>query len=159
MVMKFFIGVFMSIALLPQIAFAIVGGAEAASPKEQERNIVGAPLFVSTPAFGTGIGGVGIYLYDVDEDDEVSPKSAASLVGMYSNTDSYFAGFFTQAFFDEDTWRAAGGLVTGKINNEFDIEGYGDIRFATRLRAAVGAGPWGRRWRRATVPRSGSGDP
>ena len=128
---------------VPGLAFSMVsavdsGGGASTESDTAESNLIGAPLFISTPAFGNGLGAVGIYLYELDKTDEISPKSSVGLVGMYSNTDSFFTGLFNQSYLKEDTWRVSGALISGKINNQLDITGFGDVRFATRAKM-VGA--------------------
>lgn len=123
-------GVFAAEAETNQVALA----EEAEEPRS--RPWIAAPLVYSNPAFGNGFGGVGMYFFRPDPFDTVSPASMVSLVGLYSDTDSYFAGLFAKAFLKEDLWRVAGGGVNGKINNEFEIEGFNqNVEFTTLVNA------------------------
>lgn len=104
--------------------------------EDEERSWIAAPLVVMNPAFGNGGGAVGLYFFRPDPADTVSPESTAGLVGLYSDTDSYFAGLFAKAFLKEDLWRVAGGAVNGKINNEFEIAGFNQtVEFSTLVNA------------------------
>ena len=104
---------------------------------EEGRSWIAAPLVVMNPAFGNGGGAVGMYFFRPDPTDTVSPASTAGLVGLYSDTDSYFAGLFAKAFLKEDLWRVAGGAVNGRINNEFEISGFNQtVEFSTLVNAA-----------------------
>lgn len=133
--------------LLQHIALPLLAGCIAAhatgtnrvdgvEPEEEERSWVAAPLVVMNPAFGNGGGAVGLYFFRPDPADTVSPASTVGLVGLYSDTDSYFAGLFAKAFLKEDLWRVAGGAVNGKINNEFEIDGFNEtVEFSTLVNA------------------------
>jgi len=95
-----------------------------------------SPLFVMNPAFGNGLGAVGMYFFQPDANDSVSPASTVGISGLYSDTDSHFVGLFAKMFLKEDHWRVAGGLVNGKINNEFDIDGFNQtVEFASSVSA------------------------
>lgn len=97
---------------------------------------IAAPLFVANPAFGNGFGAVGMSFFRPDPADAVSPASTLGLVGLYSDTDSYFAGLFAKTFLKEDLWRVAGGAVNGRINNAFEIEGISQtVEFSTLVNA------------------------
>jgi hypothetical protein len=84
-----------------------VASSEEALPGEasakKEKNYVIAPLFLSNPNVGTGLGGTGIYFYSPSsEEDTVSPPSSVTLMGWYTNTDSYMLGLFNQSYYKED---------------------------------------------------------
>ena len=118
------------------------GAAEPADANEQaevsqEPPYVVAPMVVSNPAFGNGFGGTGIYFYRPDTTDEQSPTSAVSLIGLYSDTDSYFGGLFNQMYLQEDRWRILMGLLTGRINHDLDTPLLGNVEFETKIGLAL----------------------
>ena len=102
--------------------------------EESKRNWLVAPTITSNPAFGNGLGAIGMFFYNPNPADKVSPDSALAGVGLYSDTDSYFLGLFNRTYLKQDTWRVSGGLINGKINNEFSVPDINDtVRFATRI--------------------------
>ena len=106
---------------------------------EKPKQFVVAPMVTSNPAFGNGAGLVGIYFFRPDPEDTVSPASTVSVIGMYSDTESYLAGVFAQAFLDHDQLRATGGVVTGRINNEYNVTGFPEeIDFSNQLIGFLG---------------------
>jgi len=100
---------------------------------EPENPFVAAPMFVSNPAFGNGFGAAGMYFYRPQPDDKISPQSVVSLFGLYSDTDSYFAGLFNSMFLNEDQWRVKMGLVTGRINHDLDVPDFGNVEFESNI--------------------------
>ncbi|MDF7822706.1 BamA/TamA family outer membrane protein [Pontiellaceae bacterium B12227] len=128
------------ISLLALFFVSSVFGAETnqADEVETERGSpwLAAPLVVMNPAFGNGFGAVGLYFFKPDPTDTVSPASTLGLVGLYSDTDSHFAGLFSQIYLKEDLWRVAAGAINGKINNEFNVEGFSrTVEFSTKVNA------------------------
>jgi hypothetical protein len=104
--------------------------------EEDGRSFLVAPLVTANPAFGNGGGVVGMHFFKTDPSDTVSPASAITGVGMYSDTDSYFAGLFARSYLKQDTWRIAGGYANGRINNAFDIPTLGQtVEFSTYINA------------------------
>lgn len=75
------------------------------------------PLFSSDPKVGTAIGGMGGYLFKVDQ------KSTASIVGIggnYSDTNSFTLGVFLRSYWDADNKRLMAMVVDGKIRNDYE---------------------------------------
>ncbi|WP_455221361.1 hypothetical protein [Kaarinaea lacus] len=112
-----------------------------ATPKQ----FVAAPLIFSAPAFGNGLGVMAMYFYKPDAAGEKSPPSTVTMVGAYSDTDSYFLGIFNQNHLRDDHWRPKVGFANGRINNNFDIPVLGDVRFSTNINGVFGRLDW--RWR------------
>ena len=109
------------------------------------RQFVAAPLIFSSPAFGNGLGAMAMYFYKPDAAGEKSPPSTVTMVGAYSDTDSYFLGIFNQNHLRDDHWRPRVGYANGRINNNFDIPVLGDVRFSSDVNALFGRLDW--RWR------------
>jgi len=84
--------------------------------KEKESPWLFTPLLSSGPKLGTSLGAMGGYLYKFDKE---SPSSTFSLMGTYSNNDSYVSGAFAKMFFDHNKQRMIMGTIYGKINNEY----------------------------------------
>lgn len=124
--------------------------AEGAQPEKQSdtdesKKFVAAPLIFSAPAFGNGFGAMGLYFYKPKSAGDKSPPSTVTMVGAYSDTDSYFLGIFNQGHLYDDHWRPKFGYANGKINNNFDIPVLGDVKFSAEINALFGRLDW--RWR------------
>ncbi|MDF3129750.1 BamA/TamA family outer membrane protein [Kiritimatiellaeota bacterium B1221] len=100
-------------------------------PKEtkQKSSFVIAPAVASSPGFGNGFGAVGLYFFKPNAQDEISPPSTITAVGMYSDTDSYFAGTFGRFHLKEDHWRLIAGVPSGRVNSSLDLNGPENARF------------------------------
>ena len=107
--------------------------------KQKESPWVIAPTVSTNPAFGNGGGLVGMFFFDPNEaEGDSSPTSLVGAVGLYSDTDSHFAGLFTRTFWDDDSWRLSGGIVNGSIHHELDVESLGTrVDFTSRVNALV----------------------
>jgi outer membrane protein assembly factor BamA len=99
--------------------------------KKKERPWVLAPIVVNNPAFGFGLGLTGMYFFQLDESDTVSPPSRLFGTMMYSDTDSYFMALVPTFHLKEDQHRVEVKAAYGKVNNEFDDFVGGTARFAT----------------------------
>jgi len=117
-------------------------------PKSEDetdsKKFVAAPLIFSSPAFGNGLGAMGMYFYKPKAAGDESPPSTLTMVGAYSDTDSYFVGVFNQNHLRDDHWRPRVGFANGKINNNFDIPVLGDVKFSMEISAVFGRLDW--RW-------------
>jgi outer membrane protein assembly factor BamA len=109
---------------------------------EKAKQFVAAPLIFSSPAFGNGLGAMGLYFYKPESAGEKSPPSTVTMVGAYSDTDSYFVGVFNQNHLRNDHLRPKAGYANGRINNNFDIPTLGDVKFATNVNAIFGGLDW-----------------
>jgi len=71
---------------------------------------------------GFSIGAIPMAMYKLNREDTISPASISGLVGVYTTNKTWFAMFFQQLYFKEDTWRitSAGGL--GSYNFQFFID-------------------------------------
>ena len=77
-----------------------------------------------------GFGGMAMYMFRLNQSDDVSPPSLVGLGGLYSTNKSYIVGLGSQLFFAEDKYRVVGGLGTARINNDFEY----DFGFITPIR-------------------------
>ena len=109
-----------------------------AEKAKKESDFAVAPVFTSSPAFGNGLGAVGIYFLpgDREANGERLPTSTLTAVGMYSDTDSYFLGLFGTWFLNKDTRRVQAGLIDLRTRNRFDIPELGETRFDTNITGA-----------------------
>jgi len=108
---------------------------------QSSRTFVMVPLVNNSPAMETGFGGLGMYFFKFDNEDEKSPPSLAALYAVYSTNDSYIFTPFGRFFWNEDRNRASLGTGTLRINNNFtyDLEGE-DLRLIfSELRTFVTA--------------------
>lgn len=68
------------------------------------------------------IGVIPMYMYKLNKEDQVSPKSLSGLAAVYTTNNSYFISFFNRMFFNEDKWRLTVYGVTGDNNSQFFME-------------------------------------
>jgi len=137
-----------SIALFLVSNGFVRGEEDASTPEDKDSSFVVAPAISSSPGFGNGLGAVGLYFFNPDKDDEISPPSTLTAIGMYSDTDSYFTGFFGKVYLQEDTWRLTGGVPHGRVNSRLDIGTAEEARFENAFTVLVLdaqrkiSGPW-----------------
>jgi outer membrane protein assembly factor BamA len=112
--------------------------------KSNSRKFVAAPLIFSAPAFGNGLGAMGLYFYKPEAAGDESPPSTLTMVGAYSDTDSYFLGIFNQNHLRNDQWRPRIGIANGKINNNFEIPVLGNVKFSSEVNGLFSRLDW--RW-------------
>ncbi|MBN3581487.1 BamA/TamA family outer membrane protein [Algoriphagus aestuarii] len=75
------------------------------------------------------IGAIPMYMYKLNKEDLVSPKSLSGLAAVYTTNNSYFISFFNRMFFNEDKWRLTVYGVTGDNNSQFFMENEGVADF------------------------------
>lgn len=131
---------FMTIVLLAHAGAGLA--AEEAQGEKEEQKFVVAPMVTSSPSFGNGGGLLGMYFFDTDQDDVISPPSSLTAMGLYSDTDSYFMGLFNQIFMNEDHWRIRGAVVNGRVNNELNVDGIGLAEFTSEFSAIIIRSEW-----------------
>lgn len=105
------------ITLLLIAPFLCCMTALASTEEEKESPWLVTPTISSDPKLGTTLGGIAAYLHRFDENSE---QSMFGLFGTYSNTDSYVAGIFGELYFDSNKHKVVGGIVGGKIRNDYD---------------------------------------
>ena len=113
---------------------------------EKKGNWIAVPIPISNPTIGTGLQGALIYLHPREGEDV--PNITSGLVGMYTNTDSWFLGAFHDDNFVNDKYRLRifGGYgrfvldffgvgdITSDSSIEYDFEGsILDSKFLVRL--------------------------
>lgn len=108
---------------------------EAVKGPDKSRNYAAAPIVVSNPSIGSGVGATGMYFYDVGSDRDGQPRSSAQVVGAYTNTDSYFFGLLNSLHMRRDRVRSKAGLFHAKINNDYRDPLGGAARFSTGVLA------------------------
>ena len=96
---------------------------------EASKTFLVVPLITNSPVMDTGFGGLGMYFFKIDKEDEASPPSLASLYAIYSTNNSYIFTPFGRFFWNEDKNRASFGVGTIRINNDFTYDDQGnDLR-------------------------------
>ena len=100
-----------------------------------KKNYAFAPIVVSNPNIGNGIGATGMYFFDIGERQEGQPRSSAQLIGGYTNTDSYFAGLLASLHMRQDRIRSKAGVFNAKINSEYRDPLGGEANFSTEVLA------------------------
>ena len=99
-------------------------GAAAAPAKG---NWVPVPIPISNPTVGTGLQAVLMYLHPKTPGEESSPNATSGLVGLYTNTDSWFVGMFHDDSWANDRFRFSGFIGYGDLNLKY--YGVGDSPF------------------------------
>ncbi len=89
---------------------------------ESSRTFLPIPLIINNPTLETAFGGMGMYFFKFDKDDEKSPPSVANLLGLYSTNKSYVLIASSRLFWNEDKNRAT--IIAGpiRINHDFVYE-------------------------------------
>jgi hypothetical protein len=84
--------------------------------KERKTEFLAAPIPLSNPTLGSGLGLVGAMLFPLEKSDTVSPPSVAGVGGFYTSNKSYAFGGAMRAYIAEDHWRVLGGVALAKIH-------------------------------------------
>ena len=103
-----------------------------------KKNLAAAPIVVSNPNLGSGLGASGMYFFDIGDRQEDGPRSSIMALGAYTNTDSYFAGVLSNLHLHQDTIRGNFGIFHATVNNEYEIPWGGEASFTTEALAALG---------------------
>jgi hypothetical protein len=98
---------------------------EKASPKERRTEFIAAPIPISNPTIGSGLGVVGAVLFPINRGDRVSPSSIAGLGGFYTDSHSYTLGAGFRTYLAEDHWRLLLGAAAGKLHYDLSPPGTG----------------------------------
>jgi outer membrane protein assembly factor BamA len=85
-------------------------------PKERKTEVVAAPIPISNPTIGTGLGAVGALLFPLTRSDTISPPAVGGLGGFYTDSNSFGFGLAMRAYLAEDHWRALAGGAYGKFH-------------------------------------------
>ena len=129
---------FVSVLCAVLIFAAGTGRAGEAEGDDWKKNFAAAPIVISNPNIGSGIGATGMYFFDIGEHSEGLPRSSAHVVGAYTNTDSYFAGLLSSLHLRQDRIRSSLGVFYANINNEYRDPLGGEAKFSTGALAVLG---------------------
>jgi outer membrane protein assembly factor BamA len=103
-----------------------------------EKNYAFAPIVISNPNIGSGVGATGMYFFDIGQRADGVPRSNIQAFGAYTNTDSLLAGLLSNLHFKQDSIRSKLGLFNARINNDYRDPLGGEVKFATNVLAAYG---------------------
>ena len=87
--------------------------------KERRTDFIVAPIPMSNPTFGSGLGAVGAVLFPLNRSDKVTPLSVAGIGGFYTDSGSYALGLGIKAYLDQDNWRLLVGGAVGSLHYDF----------------------------------------
>lgn len=92
---------------------------------ESSKTFVAVPLINNSPAMKTGFGAMGMYFFKPNSNDQLSPLSLASFVGLYSTNRSYVFIPMAKLYWNENKNRSTFVTGTMRVNNnfEYDFEG------------------------------------
>ncbi|WP_319524525.1 BamA/TamA family outer membrane protein [uncultured Desulfosarcina sp.] len=117
---------------------ADANAAEEKNKDDRGKNFAVAPIVISNPNIGSGLGVAGMYFFDLGDWRKEDPRSSVQAIGAYTNTDSYFYGLLSSLYLNHDTIRGNFGIFRANINNEYDIPWGGEANFSTGALAALG---------------------
>ena len=83
------------------------------------------PIPVSNPTVGSGLQAVLMYLHPKKSD--ATHNATTGIVGMYTDTNSWFTGVFHDDYWKNDTIRFSGFIGTGEFNLDYYGVGEGSI--------------------------------
>lgn len=86
-----------------------------ADPLGENRFFV-MPIPIANPTIGTGLGGVAMYLFQAGEN---APPSSLSLMGFYTDSDSWATAVRTETYFKNDKYRLSGTVGYYDLNLKF----------------------------------------
>jgi hypothetical protein len=92
---------------------------------ENKGQWVPVPLIVSNPTVGTGLQAMLMYLHPKKSD--ATHNATSGIVGMYTDTNSWFTGIFHDDYWQNDTIRFSGFIGTGEFNLDYYGVGEGSI--------------------------------
>lgn len=116
----------------------VAGSAEATDTDDRGKNFAVAPIVISNPNIGSGLGAAGMYFFDLGDWREEDPRSSVQAIGAYTNTDSCFYGLLSSLYLNHDRIRGNFGMFRANINNEYDIPWGGEANFSTGALAVLG---------------------
>jgi hypothetical protein len=93
--------------------------------KKKRGTWVIAPIPVSSPAIGSGLVLVLGYVFNINEEDKLSPPSTVGAVGAYTNSGSRGALLGGRLYFNQNKYQTAFVVAKGRVN--FDFYGIGRI--------------------------------
>jgi len=79
-------------------------------------NWVAVPIPMSNPTIGTGLEAILMYLHPKRRGEETATNATSGLVGLYTNTDSWFVGGFHNNSWSNDRFRFTGAVGEGDLN-------------------------------------------
>lgn len=79
-------------------------------------NWVAVPIPISNPTIGTGLQAVVMYLHPKRPGEEAAPNATSGIGGMYTSSDSWFAGAFHNNSWANDRFRFTGAVGEGDLN-------------------------------------------
>jgi Omp85 superfamily domain len=92
---------------------------DASTEKPKRGQIVIAPIPITSPAVGSGLVLVAGYVFQLDENDKLSPPSVVGLAGAFTNNGSRGGGLGARLYFGENKYQAAFAVAKGRVNYDF----------------------------------------
>ena len=114
------------------------GAADETDNDDRGKNFAVAPIVISNPNIGSGLGAAGMYFFDIGDWRAEDPRSSVQAIGAYTNTDSYFYGLLSSLYLRQDSIRCNFGIFQATINNEYEIPWGGEAKFSTGALAVLG---------------------
>ena len=96
---------------------------EQTKAESRQGSIIIAPLPMSSPAVGTGIIPVVVYIFRLRRMDRVSPASLVAAAGLATDNGSRVFGLAGQVFLKANTYRITSAFLRGDLN--YDLYGIG----------------------------------
>jgi hypothetical protein len=99
--------------------------AHAQADKPKRGQLILAPIPISSPAVGSGLVLAVGYVFNLNQNDKMSPPSTVGLVGAFTNSGSRAGGLGGRLYFSENKYQTTFAFVKGRVN--FDFFGIGRI--------------------------------
>jgi hypothetical protein len=94
-------------------------------PEERRGQFVAAPIPISSPFLGSGLGLITAYILRLNPRDEVSPPSVFGAGGLYTNSSTWAAAGAAKLYFNRDRYRTT--IAAGKGVFNYDLYGVGHL--------------------------------
>ena len=135
---------------LPMNPIEAIQPAVAGQEKGTKGEFVLAPIPISDPAVGSGLGVTAVYTFAKDDPNDASPPPTLGAGGFYTSNDSWSGAAMAKLYLKQDRYRLAFGGAVGSLNYDLFAAGAdrASVPISQEFEAVVGQFlvGLGRRW-------------
>ena len=135
---------------LPMNPIEAIQPAVAGQEKGMKGEFVLAPIPISDPAVGSGLGVTAVYTFAKDDPNDASPPPTLGAGGFYTSNDSWSGAAMAKLYLKQDRYRLAFGGAVGSLNYDLFAAGTDreSVPISQEFEAVVGQFlvGLGRRW-------------
>ena len=135
---------------LPMNPIEAIQPAVAGQEKGTKGEFVLAPIPISDPAVGSGLGVTAVYTFAKDDPNDASPPPTLGAGGFYTSNDSWSGAAMAKLYLKQDRYRLAFGGAVGSLNYDLFAAGADreSVPISQEFEAVVGQFlvGLGRRW-------------